>query len=107
MKNCVICHRQFSPSKYNPRQSICMRKECQNKQKQIYATNWRKDNLDYFKNRQNNREASRIWRLRNPDYYKKYRKKHPELKMKNREYVRKYRKKSRQPPMAYVSKDIF
>lgn len=97
MKRCIICHKKFYPSKYNYRQSICVKIKCKKEQKRIYAIEWRKKNPDYFKDRKDNQEAAKIWRLRHPDYYSKYRKKHPELKIKNREYVRNFRQRKENP----------
>ena len=105
-RKCEICHSLFIPSKYNLRQRVCKIAKCIRKQKINYAKKWRKRNPSYSENRKTkNREACRLWRLRNPIYYREYRIAHPELKIKNNRYVREFRRRKKES-WEIVSKNI-
>jgi len=79
-KRCKICHKWFLP---HPRtylnQYCCSNAECQKKRKARTKKNWWKKNPGYNKER---KATIQNWAAKYPDYWQKYRRKHPD-------YVRK------------------
>lgn len=70
---CRHCHRLFIPVR-NPQQQFCTRRECQNARKSTWRREKHKHDPDY---RENQNQASKRWRKKNPDYWKRYRATHP------------------------------
>ena len=70
-RRCRYCEKTFRPSKYQAQQTVCSESLCQKRRRTEY--------------RQVCRDSSRKWRSENPDYWKRYREKHPEAVAQNRE----------------------
>jgi hypothetical protein len=68
---CPYCGKSFAPSLYHPKQLICGSKPCQSRRRMEYHKRKFHDDADY---RELCRDSQRIWRERNPDYMREYRK---------------------------------
>ena len=84
-KRCEICHQWFSPHPRAPHQRCCSKPACQKKRKARAKKTWWLKNPDYGKSRN---PKIRTWAREHPNYWCKYRKKHPD-------YVRKERQRRR------------
>lgn len=84
-RKCKHCQQSFCPRSQNPDQAYCSETACQRARKR----NWQQQKLqsdpDY---RDNQRAAQRAWQEKNSDYWKEYRKRHPEYVDRNRERQR-------------------
>ena len=70
---CKHCHRLFIPV-HNPQQQFCSRSKCQNLRKSAWRREKHKHDSDY---RENQNQACKRWRKKNPEYWKHYRAAHP------------------------------
>lgn len=70
---CKHCHRLFIPVR-NPQQQFCSRSKCQNVRKSTWRREKHKHDPDY---RDNQNQASKRWRKKNPDYWRHYRARPP------------------------------
>lgn len=78
---CKKCRRLFEVSPQRPDQEYCSEKECQQARKNAWQKRKMETDKDYC---QNQKDAQKRWRKKNPDYYKNYRKKNPGYTEKNR-----------------------
>ena len=101
---CQICQTAFTPNKYSPRQKICSSPECQKKRQHESMRVWREKNPNYFKYDESKgvewletqRQRSKLWREKNPDKVKTYRQTHlSEYRQYMRDYMRQYREKKK------------
>lgn len=83
-KACLHCHHLFTPSR-NPQQQTCSRRLCQNARKSNWRRAKRKLDPDY---RENQNQACKKWRKKNPNYWKRYRETHPRYTDNNRDKQR-------------------
>ena len=99
---CEICQASFSPNKYSPRQKICSNPECQKKRQHESMRLWREKNPNYFKYDESKgaewlatqRRRSKLWREKYPDKVKNYRQTHlSEYREYMRDYMRRYRER--------------
>jgi hypothetical protein len=91
-KRCVCCQEKFVPR--NNLQEYCSKKVCQHHRK----SNWQKKKLATDPSyRESQIDAVQLWRTKNPDYMKEYRKKHPQYTVRNRELQKLRRVKSAAP----------
>jgi hypothetical protein len=81
-RRCRYCEKAFQPSKYQPLQLVCSQASCQKQRKSAYRQQKLTVDSEY---RQVCQDSSRKWRSRNPEYWKKYREKHPDAVAQNRE----------------------
>ena len=97
---CFCCQKPFAANKYSPRQKVCSDPGCQKKRQLESMRLWRERNPQYFKYDESKglawletqRRRSKIWRENNPDKVRSYRKAHlEEYRQYMREYMRKYR----------------
>ena len=103
-QSCIYCGAAFSPNKYSPRQKVCSAAECQKKRQLESMRLWRKKNPNYFKYDESKgtewietqRRRSKLWREKNPDKVRSYRQAHSdEYRSYMREYMRQYRQRHR------------
>jgi len=82
-RSCAHCRRSFLPSpRLKDRQEYCSRKECQRARKR----RWNRQKLVQDEAyRENQAEAARGWRRRNPGYWREYRNRNPHYTEKNRQ----------------------
>jgi hypothetical protein len=78
---CRFCQCAFDPSRYHPEQTVCKAAECQQRIRREYHR--RKVAADPVY-RQVCNDSSQKWRAQNPDYWKQYRKAHPDKADQNR-----------------------
>lgn len=78
-KQCKWCQKQFSPHpRLKDRQKSCGSNDCKRKQKRLSQRNLQsRDRAAY-------QLAQRDWRAKNPNYWKTYRKEHPDYTQRNR-----------------------
>lgn len=96
---CKFCQKEFTPSKYRPKQQACPRPECQKMRQIQNARDWRGKNPDYFKYldqdrawRESRKRYNALWRKSHKEALKEYDEAHrPQRKEYMREYMRKYR----------------
>ncbi len=81
-KRCRHCRCLFTLSARNPDQKYCSHPDCQRTRKREWQRQKMQVDASY---RGNQKDAQTRWRLKNPDYWKKYRKEHPEYEQRNRE----------------------
>ena len=81
-RRCRYCEKTFHPSKYQAGQAVCSEVSCQKRRRSDYLQQKLVADQEY---RQVCQDSSRKWRSRNPDYWKRYREKHPESVIQNRE----------------------
>jgi hypothetical protein len=79
---CRYCQQVFQLSKFQPRQTVCGGAECQRKRRTDYHRGKIASDPEY---REACRDSPRKWRSRNPDYWKRYRLKHPAAVERNRQ----------------------
>lgn len=81
-RKCVCCGCWFTPRANVPNQQYCSCRTCQNARRQL----WRKQKLridaDY---RADQYASQKRWCEKNPDYWERYRARHPDYCQKNRE----------------------
>lgn len=82
---CPYCQTTFQPSPRRPDQTVCSRRECQNRRRNEYRRNKRQTDPEYA---QVVRDSRQKWRQAHPDYQKTYRQTHPEAAARNREQQR-------------------
>lgn len=81
-RRCKHCGKRISIRPQNPNQKYCRQPECQKARKREWQRQKIKTDSDY---RENQRDAARKWRAKNPDYWRNYRNKHKEYTRRNRE----------------------
>ena len=103
---CIYCGTSFLPNKYSPRQKVCSGTECQKKRQLESMRVWRKKNPSYFKYDESKgsewlemqRRRSKLWRDKNPEKVRSYRQAHgEEYRAYMRDYMRQYRQRRRGP----------
>ena len=97
---CKVCQNEFIPSKYQPRQQVCSKPECQRLRQLKNLREWRLRNPDYFKClgqapawREERHRYSRLWKVTHKDYIKGY---EHAYQQERREYMREYMRAYRQ-----------
>jgi hypothetical protein len=82
-QRCEHCRRSFLPSpRLKDRQEYCARVECQRTRKRLWARQKMERDPE---SRKNQVRAQRLWRRRNPGYWREYRKRNPAYTAENRE----------------------
>ena len=92
-KVCSQCRRSFEPHPSSPHQECCGDPNCRRSWKAKWQREKRAKDKDY---RDNQTEAQKQWRQRNPGYSTSYRKRHPDYAERNRKRQRE-RNRLRQP----------
>ena len=91
-RRCQYCRQVFKPAPYHPQQQVCSHPACQRQRLRDYHRQKIASDPVY---QQVCLESPRKWRKANPDYWKKYRQKHPEQVERNRRQQRLRDKKRR------------
>ncbi len=93
-KVCEECGRRFTPRKKASRQRLCGREACRRNRRR----NWQRAKLrqdpDY---RANQATAQQQWLQEHPEYWREYRKRHPEYSQRNTRQQRKRNRRVRGP----------
>jgi hypothetical protein len=82
----------FKPNPRTPWQMYCSKKVCQRKRKSDWQKQKLKDDPSY---RESQKAAAKCWREKNPEYWRTYRREHPEYTKRNRERQRERRRAAR------------
>ena len=98
---CLYCKNPFAANKYSPRQKVCGSPACQKARQLESMRLWRQRNPNYFKYDESKgpqwletqRTRSKAWREKNPEKVRAYRQKNIEQ---YRAYMREYMRKRRQ-----------
>jgi hypothetical protein len=80
-RRCPACHKLFHPRPQSPGQTFCSGAPCQRERKRRWQKARRAADPDY---RDNDDQASRLWRHRHRDYWRAYRRNHPQSVIRNR-----------------------
>jgi hypothetical protein len=78
---CAFCGREVPANPRIRNQTHCNRKECRKDKKKLWQRQKMATDADY---KANQRDCAKAWRNRNPDYWKQYRKNHPQAAEQNR-----------------------
>jgi hypothetical protein len=84
-RRCRYCEQPFQPSKFQPRQTVCGNVDCQQSRRRDCRRRRLAADPVYA---ESCRGSARKWRADHPDYWKQYRKAHPESLTQNREAQR-------------------
>ncbi len=91
------CRCLFPPNPRIKNQKYCNRKDCQRVRKRLWQRQKMKNDPDY---QANQRDSQKNWLEQNPDYWKKYRQRHPEYVKTNRRLQKARDKKRRHQALA-------
>jgi hypothetical protein len=80
-KRCTACGKAFRPRPQIPQQCYCAAPACQRERRRSWQLAKRESDPDYHDNQV---RAQRAWRKRNPDYWREYRRTHPQYRDRNR-----------------------
>ncbi len=80
-RRCPYCDKLFSPSIFHPNQRVCAATGCQKRRRADYHREKYRTDPEY---RLVCRESDQKWRLRNADYQRRYRQRHPAYVDQNR-----------------------
>ncbi len=94
---CAACRKQFRPRPQVPRQIYCRDAACQRERRRRWQEAKRQDDPDY---QENQRHAQHAWCVRNPDYWREYRRTHPDYREVNRQQQRARRHGEAKPSVA-------
>lgn len=94
-RRCAACRKLFHPRPQSPGQTFCSAAPCQRERKRRWQKARRVTDPDY---RENDVQANRQWRRRHPDYWRAYRRKHPQSAIQNRAQQR-ARDRRKRPPV--------
>ena len=78
---CASCNQPFKARSQTPRQAYCPSRLCQRERRRRWQRAKRLNDPDYQFKKQ---DSQRAWSKRNPNYWKEYRKTHPEYRERNR-----------------------
>ena len=79
-KQCAGCGESFHPRSQTPKQTYCAWAACQRERRRRWQQARRQSDPDY---RENQARAQAAWCERHPDYWRKYRGSHPEVRKRN------------------------
>ena len=81
-RRCAACRKLFHPCPQSPGQKFCSAAQCQRERKRRWQKARRAADADY---RDNDVQANQQWRSRHPDYWRAYRRQHPQSVTRNRD----------------------
>ncbi len=103
-RRCAACRKLFHPRPQSPAQKFCSSAQCQRERRRRWQKARRVADPDY---RDNDVQANRQWRRRHPDYWREYRRQHPQSVIRNREkQSERDRAKGLQPPLPPPTPDL-
>ncbi len=100
-RRCAACRKLFHPRPQSPGQKFCSAAPCQRERKRRWQRARRAADPDY---RDNDVQANRQWRSRHPDYWRDYRRQHPQRVIRNREKQRERDRAIRLKPLQPASR---
>ncbi len=84
-RRCAACDGLFTPRRNVPHQRYCSKPACQRARRRRWQRDKRRQDADY---RANQARAQRAWCARHRDYWRRYRRAHPQYTARNRERQR-------------------
>ena len=84
-RRCEACGERFTPCRHVPNQQYCSKPACQRERRRRWQRKKLQRDPDY---RANQSAAQRRWRERHRDYWRNYRRTHPDYTARNREQQR-------------------
>ena len=84
-KHCAGCSKAFRPRPQSPKQTYCSLPSCQRERRRRWQQARRQNDPEY---RDNQSRAQQTWIERQPDYWREYRRRHPEYCERNRSLQR-------------------
>lgn len=84
-KQCAGCGKSFHPRAQTPKQTYCASAACQRERRRRWQQARRQSDPDY---RENQARAQAAWAAQHPDYWREYRRLHPEYCDRNRRQQR-------------------
>lgn len=91
-KRCEFCQEWFTPHPFSPHQRGCAKPACRKQRKAAAGKRWWGKNPDYGKSR---RQKIRVWARNYPNYWRQYRKNHPDYAGRDNHRRRAAHKKAR------------
>ena len=79
-KRCAACGKAFRSRPQVPQQCYCTAPACQRERRRSWQPAKRQSDPDY---NDNQARAQHAWRKRNPDYWREYRRTHPQYRDRN------------------------
>lgn len=98
---CAACRQLFRPRPQSPRQTYCRSRACQRERRQRWQEAKLRSDSDY---RENQRSAQQAWCARNPDYWREYRRTHPDYRERNK--VKQRARRGAESGVAVVKMDV-
>lgn len=99
-RRCVACGEVFRPRSQVPQQCYCAARACQRERRRRWQQAKRKSDSAY---KDNQSRAQVAWRERNPDYWREYRRTHPQYSERNRTQQRERNDRQRQRLIAKMA----
>jgi len=87
-RSCLCCGVSFTPCKNVPGQQYCGKTKCRRHRRAAWQREKFRNDVDY---RDNQKEAQRLWRKKNPGYMASYRASHPDYREREQERCRRRR----------------
>jgi hypothetical protein len=80
-KRCASCGESFHPRPQTPKQTYCSAPKCQRERRRRWQQARRQNDPDY---RENQTQAQTAWAAQHLDYWREFRRRHPEYSERNR-----------------------
>lgn len=93
--SCCHCRKIVAKSPRHPDQEYCGAADCQRSRKSAWYRQKKASDADY---RMNQKAANEVWKKKRPNYWKEYRRQHPDVVKRNREKQRIRNLKKRSVP---------
>jgi len=84
-RRCASCGASFRPCPQVPKQRFCSQLDCQRERRRRWKRRKRQSDADY---RDNQARAQRAWSERHQEYWREYRRGHPQYTERNRQQQR-------------------
>jgi len=101
-QRCAGCGKTFRPRPQVPHQMYCSAADCQRARRRCWQQAKRQSDADY---RENQARAQRAWAQRHRDYWREYRRTHPEYCESNRHAARRRQRDRRQRAARFAKMD--
>ena len=101
-RRCASCGECFRPRAQVPRQGYCGSAACQRERRRRWQSAKRRDDMDY---RDNQTRAQRTWAAGRAEYWREYRRSHPEYVERNRVAARERQRERRRGASGFAKMD--
>lgn len=100
-RQCAGCGQAFQPRPQVPQQCYCAQAPCQRERRRRWQQAKRQSDSDY---RDNDARGQRAWREAHPDYWREYRRGHPQYTERNR--VQQHARNARRGVRVIANEDV-